>query len=61
MLCPAVGVATKNDEELAELALIGFDGPTDGIENGYDEAFAFMSKNYGTANITSGSTTGSSL
>ena len=34
----------KTDEELAELAAVGFDGLTIGIETGDEEALAFMDK-----------------
>lgn len=39
-------VAMKTDEELADLAQVGFDGLTIGVETGDDEALAFMSKGY---------------
>lgn len=44
-------VAMKSDEELAKLALAGFDGLTIGIESGYDEALAFMDKGYEAGDI----------
>lgn len=44
-------IARKSGEELAELARLGYDGISIGVESGDDEALAFMDKGYQGANI----------
>ncbi|MEC4183866.1 radical SAM protein [Adlercreutzia sp. R21] len=56
--CESVGcfsritdVAAKTDGELADLAAVGFDGLTIGVETGDEVALAFMDKGYGAEDI----------
>lgn len=44
-------IASKNNEELAELHVMGYDGLTIGIETGDDEALRFMNKGYTSSDI----------
>ncbi len=44
-------ISLKTDEELSQLAKIGYDGLTIGIETGDDEALDFMNKGYSSYDI----------
>ena len=44
-------ITPKNDEELARLHNMGYDGLTIGIETGDDEALCFMDKGYASSDI----------
>ena len=44
-------ITPKNDEELARLHNMGYDGLTIGIETGDDEALRFMDKGYASSDI----------